>query len=99
MLLPISLHVISLADSFAVYSSTDSCILGMYAALGALSRLPVSVATIRDRIVRNDSPKVVLSYFLVSVVCGHGKYRTLARFQMADDTGLYEVRDNTGRLP
>ena len=35
----------------------------------------------------------------LSVVCGLGKYRALARFQMADDTGLYEIRDNTGRLP
>jgi len=35
----------------------------------------------------------------LSVLCGLGKYCFLARFQMADDTCLHKVRDNTGRLP
>src|SRR2546421_568375 len=35
----------------------------------------------------------------VAVLCGLGKYCFLARFQMADDTCLQKVRDNTGRLP
>ena len=35
---------------------------------------------------------------VVPVVCGLGKYRLLAHFQIADDTWLYKDRDNTGRL-